>query len=505
VSKTGFYAAFEDKHRGSRELIQSRQRVYLPFVRGVAGLHGTASVVDVGCGRGEWLELLRDEGVDAQGVDLDAGMLEAARALGLDVHQGDAITFLQQLPADSQGIVTGFHIAEHLPFDTLQLLVAEALRVLRPGGLLILETPNPENLAVGTAGFYMDPTHERPLPAPLLAFVPEFHGFCRVKVLRLQHGADLHEEQTRVSLVDVLAGVSPDYAVIAQKPLGAAAAGDQSLLDAAFAEEHGVGLTDLALRHEQQWAARVHTVHEEAARAQHTAFAAQQALDQVSSLLHRMVDQLAALERTTVAQASAVEARVAALDETVRHQVGTVESRVIVLDETVRHQVGALNEKVAGQIASLQHELWASRRELGAVYQSTSWRMTAPWRWVGRQVLAVRSQGPRQRIGGLARKVLAATARASVRMLDRHPRARRMTIGTVRAVGLGGFADRMWTRLSTAAAGTAETAPPEAAAMTPAARRIHEALRRAVTAPPPAAGTRPMHHVRTAKNSANRP
>ncbi len=129
MSLADFYRAFEDKHRGSRELIQSRQQVYLPFVRAVAALHPGAPVIDLGCGRGEWLELLQANSIPAQGVDQDEGMLAACRERGLDVHRGDAIAFLAQLAAGSQAVVSGFHIAEHLPFETLQVLVSDALRV----------------------------------------------------------------------------------------------------------------------------------------------------------------------------------------------------------------------------------------------------------------------------------------------------------------------------------------------------------------------------------------
>ena len=88
--------------------------------------------------------------------------------------------------ADSLTVVSAFHVVEHIPFETLRQLVDEAYRVLKPGGLLILETPNSENLVVGTSSFYLDPTHQRPLPAQLLTFVVEYAGFERVKTLYLQ-------------------------------------------------------------------------------------------------------------------------------------------------------------------------------------------------------------------------------------------------------------------------------------------------------------------------------
>lgn len=248
-----FYRAFEDKFRGSRDLIKSRLRVYLPFVQPLRQHYPEAGALDLGCGRGEWLELLVEAGFSPEGVDLDEGMLEACRGRGLTVHRGDAIMFLGALPDASQAIVSGFHIAEHLPFDVLQTLVKEALRVLVPGGLLILETPNPENVVVGTAEFYLDPTHQRPLPPQLLGFLPEFLGFRRSKILRVQESAALAHGST-ITLLDVLGGVSPDYAVVAQKD------GPNevfSALSGPFGNEYGLLLGTLTNRYDQQAEARV--------------------------------------------------------------------------------------------------------------------------------------------------------------------------------------------------------------------------------------------------------
>jgi SAM-dependent methyltransferase len=224
----GFYRALEDRFRGSRELILSRLSAYLPFIEPLKQLADALPAVDVGCGRGEWLELLKQHGFEGQGVDLDAGMLHACRERGLQVTEGDAIEFLKALPDESQLLVSGFHIAEHLPFEILQALTQEALRVLKPAGLLILETPNPENFKVSSLNFYLDPSHRNPLPPDLLAFLPEYYGFARVKIVRLQED-DTLMRSTRISLDQVLSGSSPDYAVVAQK------GGDPHLL-ASFAD-----------------------------------------------------------------------------------------------------------------------------------------------------------------------------------------------------------------------------------------------------------------------------
>lgn len=247
----GFYRAFEERHRGPREVIRKRLEVYLPFILPLRDLYDPAGTIDVGCGRGEWLELLQTHGFAPKGIDLDAGMLAACTERGLDVIQGDAIAHLKSLPDASQAVVSGFHVAEHIPFDDLLTLVAEALRVLQPAGLLILETPNPENLSVGANSFYLDPTHIRPIPPLLLEFVPKYHGFVRVRTLRLQENPEIHT-QGAVTLMDVVDGVSPDYAIMAQK--GAAPEVMRSF-DHCFSHAHGITLHELASRYDARWQA----------------------------------------------------------------------------------------------------------------------------------------------------------------------------------------------------------------------------------------------------------
>ena len=243
-----FYRAFEDRHRGTREAIKSRLRVYLPFIRPLLTFNSECKVADLGCGRGEWLELMAEAGFEAHGVDLDEGMLEACRERGLSASKEDAFTYLQSLSDESLSIVSGFHIAEHLSADYLHNLVRESFRVLKPGGLLIMETPNAENLIVGANNFYMDPTHKRPIPPLSLSFLMEFYGFARVKILRLQESSELANRE-KVQMMDVIAGVSPDYAVVAQKR---DIVEHMSLFDAAFAKEYGMTQEVLASRYERR-------------------------------------------------------------------------------------------------------------------------------------------------------------------------------------------------------------------------------------------------------------
>jgi len=253
--------------------------VYLPFIIPLKNLYNGCNCIDLGCGRGEWLELLKEHEIEARGVDLDVGMLEAARAGGLNVRLGDAISSLRELTAASQDVVSAFHLVEHLSFDVLRVLLSESLRVLKPGGLLILETPNPENLTVGTEKFYLDPTHNKPIPAQLLSFMLSWTGFEKVKVLRLQEPVGIENNES-LALLSVLNGVSPDYAVVSQKT---GAIEVEEVTRAAFEADYGLSLETLANRYDlnisRQFVHLSNIAHQAMDTAQEAKLAAHQAMD----------------------------------------------------------------------------------------------------------------------------------------------------------------------------------------------------------------------------------
>lgn len=337
-----FYRAFEDKFRGSRELILSRLDVYLPFIRPIKEINGQPNALDLGCGRGEWLELLDREGFDATGVDLDEGMLKACQELELKALKADAISYLEGLPDASVAVVSSFHMVEHISFEALQTLVQQALRVLIPGGLLIMETPNPENLQVGAHTFYYDPTHQRPLPPMLLAFLPEHYGYVRTAILRLQQDPRL-DANSEPTLMDVLTGPSPDYAVIAQK---AANSAQLSRFDSAFGRHHGLTLHTLAMRYDASRTARLEATARESQQALSSAATASNVAQQALS---------SSAAATGVAQQAFAEAR---------------QTRELVIHfEATLQRYQNLSHIAEQRVHSLLH--------------STSWRITAPLRWMG--------------------------------------------------------------------------------------------------------------------------
>jgi O-antigen chain-terminating methyltransferase len=215
------YLSFEDRFRGTRDDIKKRVEVYIPVVRQAGAGSVGAPVLDIGCGRGEWLELLKENGLVGRGVDLNHVMADDCRMRGLEVIEQDAIEYLRDTVPESFGAVTGIHIIEHLPFRRLISLMDEALRVLRPGGVAIFETPNPENLIVGACTFYYDFTHIAPLPPEPVAFLLKSRGFARVEIRRLHRNTDAavlaQDEAPLHPRLDQLLYGEQDYAAIAYK------------------------------------------------------------------------------------------------------------------------------------------------------------------------------------------------------------------------------------------------------------------------------------------------
>ncbi|WP_050507315.1 class I SAM-dependent methyltransferase [Pseudomonas syringae] len=215
------YLEFEANFRGSKEMIRERLKANLPYFKPNAERF-SEPVMDLGCGRGEWLQLLKEAEIPAIGVDSNTAMIQCCTDAGLEAYVGDALQYLASMPANSLGGLTAFHIIEHLPLDVFIKLIDEARRVVRPGGVVLFETPNPENLIVGACNFYVDPTHRNPMPPALVAFLLQARGFERVEIDR-RHPGDpaLHlkgnDEAITGPLNRLLFGAQ-DYAAIGYAP-----------------------------------------------------------------------------------------------------------------------------------------------------------------------------------------------------------------------------------------------------------------------------------------------
>jgi O-antigen chain-terminating methyltransferase len=176
AAEDSVYAAFENRFRGSREEIRRRVEGYVELFR------DASPVVDLGCGRGEFLDALRAAGIPACGVDGNARTVQDCRARGLDVTAGDLLDFLRGRSDASLGGVFAAQVAEHLPPPVLTGLLAESHRVLRRGGLLLLETVNTRSVIGLLEVFHRDLTHERPLHPDTLSFLAAAAGFTDVRV-----------------------------------------------------------------------------------------------------------------------------------------------------------------------------------------------------------------------------------------------------------------------------------------------------------------------------------
>jgi SAM-dependent methyltransferase len=216
-----FYREFEDRFRGSREEILDRLREYLPYVAFLKEEPHRGSVVDIGCGRGEWLEILREEGIDAIGVDLNERQAQAAKDLGLHVVIADALGWMGQQQDRSVSLLSAMHIIEHMTFEQVVDFLKEAARILKPGAALLIETPNPESLIVGGYKFWLDPTHVRPYPPELLSQLLASFSFGQEQVLRLHPDGRNREYRDIYGLAkpitDLLVGPL-DYAILCRKP-----------------------------------------------------------------------------------------------------------------------------------------------------------------------------------------------------------------------------------------------------------------------------------------------
>src|SRR5919198_1901047 len=224
-------ALFQELERGSRDEVKSGARAYVNHFK------GHSPVLDLGCGRGEFLEIAQEAGLTAYGVDTDQDVVAVCRSLGLDARQEDLFDHLAGLKEESIGGVFCSQVVEHLPPELLPKLLADIARVLPPGGVAVIETPNPATFATHVHSFWRDPTHIRPVPEAALGFSARTAGLVVESVVYTSPVPDeerLQAIEVRTSDHDLRATVEginrmttrlnellygyQDYALIAVKP-----------------------------------------------------------------------------------------------------------------------------------------------------------------------------------------------------------------------------------------------------------------------------------------------
>jgi O-antigen chain-terminating methyltransferase len=203
-----YYRAFEDRFRGSETSIQEKQSQYVAQIQ--SRLSAKALVVDLGCGRGEWLKLLKVQGFQVLGVDSNDAMIKELKGSGVSVIHQNALSWLADQPSESVDMITAFHVVEHLAPNELLQMLAEIARVLKKSGLVLLETPNPENLIVGACNFWTDITHVKPIPPQTLGFMLDFLGFTQLECIRSSPPREGANPQNPLE-------APQDYAILSQK------------------------------------------------------------------------------------------------------------------------------------------------------------------------------------------------------------------------------------------------------------------------------------------------
>jgi SAM-dependent methyltransferase len=347
--------------------------------------------LDLGCGRGEWLEILRDSGWSAIGVDADPDFGHQAAATGLVVHTGEVLDYLQQQPPGSVGILTAFHLVEHLPIEQVSKLLHEAKRVMADGAILIMETPNPENLTVASWSFHLDPTHVRPIPPLLLQFLSEEAGLDNCRIIRLSY-EDTGQGAGRIAqIVRSMFTSAMDYALLAQV--------DGQTLEPNIDEfvqtnlqhsppdiTHLIALateTDAAMR-------KLHELVEKGERDASEALAAASKSEGLrSDMRAEIIGAIAELRAELLGRAS--------LDERLSEQAVKAawlkDERARLISEISRIQSEQL--PMAMQLATLELQLGEMRR-------STSWRITEPLRRLSEFFSKIRNFMPARRQGAAA-------------------------------------------------------------------------------------------------------
>jgi O-antigen chain-terminating methyltransferase len=376
----------------------------------------------------------------------------------------DAIVFLKRCPVETYSVISAFHLIEHLPVQKMHELIAGALRALKPGGLLILETPNPENIRVATVNFYLDPTHIRPVPPQLLEFLAEYYGFARIKTLRLQEPLNLSQGNSKISLMDLFFSVSPDYAIVAQKE---AEPQIMRLFDEAFNRDYGVSLEEIISRFNTDLETRLIGIKDESskalseagkalaevvvmeakadqaelqaaqaneranqaeanareakARAEHAEAKADQAEQRASEALQRAEQAeerahnaedaareasehaVAAEARAEHAEAKADQAELQAAQANERANQAEANAREVQAraDQAEQRASEALQREahqITDRVMQAEARAHEAEQRLAALYNSISWRITAPLRtppvrFVYRQIIRIKEQG----------------------------------------------------------------------------------------------------------------
>ena len=214
--KKDFYYDFEECFRGSRDEIISRLSSYDGVISYILQNSQKPNLLDIGSGRGEWIEKCSLKGIESIGLELNQDMVSFCRNKGMNIISGDALNILKSLESNSFHIISSFHLIEHLKYDQIYELISECYRLLKPNGILIFETPSIDNLQVSSRTFFLDPSHINPINPDSFVFFLEHFGFAKAKYYFL-NGNTNNTLLNSNGIQDLISGSAKDVSILATK------------------------------------------------------------------------------------------------------------------------------------------------------------------------------------------------------------------------------------------------------------------------------------------------
>ena len=213
--ESNYYFDFENKFRGDSSKISDLFEIYEPLIDIALKGITSPSLLDIGCGRGEWLKKYQVKFSQSTGIESDYSMIQHCRDNGLNVIEGDAIDKLSDFESNSISVITMIHVIEHIEHQNLLKLMNECFRVLRDDGILLMETPSIDNMIVSTKSFHIDHTHINPIHPEAICFHIEKAGFSHVKNFFINGGP--LQDASPLKITRILNGVAQDLCIIATK------------------------------------------------------------------------------------------------------------------------------------------------------------------------------------------------------------------------------------------------------------------------------------------------